>query len=37
MVGFPNDEAVGGIKPDFKKKVSVKRNRDEDDKKPNGD
>ena len=27
---IPNDEAVGGIKPDFKKKISVKRNRDDD-------
>ena len=27
---IPNDEAVGGVKPNIKKKMSVKRNKDED-------
>ncbi len=28
---IPNDEAVGGVKPNIKKKMSVKRNKDEED------
>jgi hypothetical protein len=27
---IPNDEAVGGVKPDWKKKVSIKRAKDDD-------